>query len=188
MWWCTGGERSLWTTIAVMGELQLDGPVRAGHDFVALYERSVREVFSYLMSRLGDRATAEDLTQEVYMAGAVRSAAGEELGVAWLIAAARNKLIDHWRARDREDRKLGLVHRAPPAAQADELEVTDLGAAEDALARLNPVYRAALVLRHVDDLPVPEVAAHLGRTIEATEQVLTRARAAFRQAYEETTS
>ena len=32
------------------------------------------------------------------------------------------------------------------------------------------------MLSHVDDLPVPEVAEHLGRTVEATEQVLTRAR------------
>jgi RNA polymerase sigma-70 factor (ECF subfamily) len=42
------------------------------------------------------------------------------------------------------------------------------------------------MLRHVDGLPVAAVATHLARSLEATEQILTRARAAFRVAYEET--
>jgi RNA polymerase sigma-70 factor (ECF subfamily) len=53
------------------------------------------------------------------------------------------------------------------------------------LADLNPTYRAALVLRHLDGLSVPEVATLLDRSVEATEQVLSRARAAFRSAYAE---
>lgn len=156
--------------------------------FVATYERCVGEVYSYLMSRVGDPSTAEDLTQDVFLAGLARAGAGEEVGVAWFIAVARNKLVDHWRTRAREDRKLALVDSLPPPQEADLPAIADLGAAEAALARLNPTYRAALVLRHVDDISVPEVAAHLGRTIEATEQVLTRARTAFRYAYQESTS
>jgi RNA polymerase sigma-70 factor (ECF subfamily) len=35
----------------------------------------------------------------------------------------------------------------------------------------------------MDDLPVPEVADLLGRTVHATEALLVRARAAFRAAY-----
>ena len=171
-----------------MSETQVDGAVGAERDFVALYERSVRDVYSYLMSRVGDRSVAEDLTQEVFMAGVARADAGEEVGFPWLIAVARNKLVDHWRARDREDRKLGLVHSAPPPPDADAFAISDFGAAEAALATLNPTYRTALVLRHVDDLSVPEVAAHLGRTVEATEQVLTRSRVAFRLAYQESVS
>jgi len=58
-WLRTGGNRTLQTTIAVMGEAQVDGAVGARHDFVALHERSAREVSSYLMSRIGDRSTAE---------------------------------------------------------------------------------------------------------------------------------
>lgn len=152
-------------------------------DFIALYERCVGDVYSYLMSRVGDRSTAEDLTQEVFMAGLDRARAGEVVGVAWFIAVARNKLVDHWRARARDERKLALLVSQPGPTEVDA--PIDLGAAESALAVVNPTYRAALVLRHVDGLPVLEVAAHLGRTVEATEQVLARARAAFRLAYQE---
>ena len=46
-------------------------------------------------------------------------------------------------------------------------------------------HRAALTLRYLDGLPVPEVANHLGRTVHATEALLVRARTAFRHAYGE---
>jgi len=104
--------------------------------------------------------------------------------LAWLIGVARHKLVDHWRGRAREERRLERVHASlPPAVELPPS--IDVGSASAALAGLYPIYRAALVLRHVDDLSVPAVAAHLGRSIEATEQVLTRARAAFRSSYQE---
>jgi RNA polymerase sigma-70 factor (ECF subfamily) len=159
-------------------------PTVQSRDFIAAYRHSVRDVYSYLASRVGDRSTAEDLTQEVFIAGARRFGAGNEVDTAWLIAVARHKLVDHWRARSREDRKLALVHVSDSRHEGPNPSV-DVEAATAALAELNPTYRAALVLRHVDDLPVAEVAAHLGRTVEATEQVLTRARTAFRHVYQE---
>jgi len=44
-------------------------------------------------------------------------------------------------------------------------------------------HRAALTLRYLDGLPVPQVAAVLGRSTTATEALLVRARAAFRRSY-----
>lgn len=154
-------------------------------DFIAVYRHSVRDIYSYFASRVRDRSTAEDLTQEVFIAGARRFAAGDEVNTAWLIAVARHKLVDHWRARSREDRKLAVVHNSGP--RHDASVPVEGGEVLAVLAALNPTYRAALVLRHVDDLSVAEVAAHLGRTVEATEQVLTRARTAFRAVYQEPT-
>jgi RNA polymerase sigma-70 factor (ECF subfamily) len=40
-----------------------------------------------------------------------------------------------------------------------------------------------LTLRYLDGLPVPEVARALGRTVPATESLLTRARTAYRRTY-----
>ena len=70
----------------------------------------------------------------------------------------------------------------PPVVVVDDAPV-DAELVTQVLAELNPVYRAALVLRHLDGLSVPEVATLLERSVEATEQVLSRARAAFRSAY-----
>jgi len=56
--------------------------------------------------------------------------------------------------------------------------------AREVLGRLGAHHRAALTLRYLDGLPVPEVARHLDRTVHATEALLVRARAAFRRMYE----
>jgi RNA polymerase sigma-70 factor (ECF subfamily) len=48
------------------------------------------------------------------------------------------------------------------------------------LAELAPTHRAVLTLRYLDDLPVGDVATTIGRTVHATEALLTRAKAANR--------
>lgn len=101
------------------------------------------------------------------------------------MGVARHKLVDHWRAREREERRvrelgeLAPEHDDPWEAELDALRV------QDVLAGLGAHHRGALVLRYVDGLPVPDVAAELGRTLHATEALLVRARAAFRRAYED---
>jgi RNA polymerase sigma-70 factor (ECF subfamily) len=151
--------------------------------FLDLYDRAFPDVYSYVASRVGDRGAAEDVTQEVFVAGARHVALGQDVDIAWLKTVARNKLIDHWRARAREDRKLALAYSAEQTSAEDASVPADAERVTQALAELNPTYRAALVLRHLDGLSVPDVAEVLGRSIEATEQVLSRARAAFRSAY-----
>lgn len=151
--------------------------------FLEVYERTFREVYSYVASRLSDSDAAEDVTQEVFVMGARYAARGVDVDLAWLKTVARNKLIDHWRARARHERKLVLAYSVEPSPIVDEAAPADAERVTLVLADLNPTYRAALVLRHLDGLSVPEVAELLGRSVEATEQVLSRARASFRSAY-----
>jgi RNA polymerase sigma-70 factor (ECF subfamily) len=167
--------------VPVVGDGRTLGAV-AGEDFVALYDRSLTDVYSYLYSRLRDRGLAEDMTQDVFLAGARRAADGKPVELPWLIAVARNKLVDHWRSISRRERRLRLI-RSDAEAEAPALDSLDGTRAADTLEGLNPTYRLALVLRHVDGLPVPEVATHLGRSVAATEQILSRARTAFRKEY-----
>ena len=156
-------------------------------DVADLYDRTVAEVYSYVASRIGDRGAAEDLTQDVFEAAARRVATGGMVDVAWLIGVARHKLVDHWRAQARARLTLVSAHAAEQNRRVENSMAIDPAVAAVVLAGLNPTYRAALVLRHVDGLGVAAVADHLGRTVEATEQVLSRARAAFRDSYQGST-
>ena len=74
------------------------------------------------------------------------------------------------------------------ATVADIYAAFGRGDVQAVLDRLTSPHRAALTLRYLDDLPVPEVAALLGRTVHATEALLVRARTAFRTTYEATES
>jgi RNA polymerase sigma-70 factor (ECF subfamily) len=154
-------------------------------DLLTLYDRALPDVYGYLLSRCGNAALAEDLTAETFLAAvaAVRARTAV-LNVAWLIGIARHKLVDHWRAQSREQRQL---RAACDIADEDDPweERLDALRAQQTLESLAPQHRAALVLRYLDDLSVPQVATELGRTRSATEMLIVRARAAFRRAYEE---
>ena len=152
---------------------------------LSLYDRALPEVYGYLLSRCGQRALAEDLTAETFLAAvrAEKDGAGPTT-VPWLIGTARHKLVDHWRRREREERGLRLIG-GDATDDPWEAELDALRAAE-VLDELSPAHRAALTLRYLDDLPVPQVAALLERTLHATEALLVRARNAFRTRYEST--
>jgi len=105
------------------------------------------------------------------------------MSVAWLIGVARHKLVDHWRRGERERRGFAAVGPSEPDDPWEEL--LDTSAAYSALARLPGPQRAALSLRYLDGLPVAEIADHLDRTVQGTETLLVRARAALRRIYRE---
>ena len=154
---------------------------------LSLYDRALPEVYGYLLARCGRRALAEDLTAETFLA-AVRAEAdgGGPTTVPWLIGTARHKLVDHWRRLEREERGLRLLDGGADHSEDPWDDELDALRAQQVLAELSPVHRAALTLRYLDDLPVPQVAALLGRTLHATEALLVRARSAFRRRYEST--
>ncbi len=163
-------------------------PARAddqGDALLALYDRALPEVYGYLLARCGTPAVAEDVTSEVFVAAvdAVRRGAVPNLTVAWLIGVARHKLVDHWRATIREERRLHRVASERGPGDDDPWEThLDAVTAHQVLATLGPHHRSALTLRYLDGLSVPEVARTLDRTVHATEALLVRARSAFRRA------
>jgi RNA polymerase sigma-70 factor (ECF subfamily) len=153
-----------------------------GADLLALYDEALPQVYGYLLSRCRQKALAEDLTAETFLAAVDTVRKDQPISIAWLVGVARHKLVDHWRRLAREERSLALV---PVEAEPPwEDGVLDAVTARAVLERLGPQHRLALTLRYLDGLPVPEVARLLDRTLHATEALLVRARAAFRRAYD----
>ena len=156
---------------------------------LTLYDDAVGEVFGYLLARCRNRAVAEDVTSEVFMGAvdAITRGQVEAVTTAWLIGIARHKLVDHWRRADREQRRLEAVADQTATVPPDDpWDVRlDVLAARHTLERLGAPHRAALTLRYLDGLSVPEVAAVLDRTVHATEALLMRAKRAFRNRYDE---
>ncbi|TDV43639.1 RNA polymerase sigma-70 factor (ECF subfamily) [Actinophytocola oryzae] len=152
-----------------------------------LYDEALPHVYGYLLARCHDRPLAEDLTAETFLAAvtATRKPDAPDPTTAWLIGVARHKLADHWRRLEREQRGLRLLDNTTDDTTDPWDHTLDAIRAKAVLAQLGPHHRAALTLRYLDGLPVAHVAEHLGRTLHATEALLVRARAAFRNSYRE---
>jgi RNA polymerase sigma-70 factor (ECF subfamily) len=142
-----------------------------------------------MLHRCGDPDLAEDLMAEALLAAARRYREGEagEVTVAWIMSVARNKLLEHWRRSQREQNRLRLAWSTQRESLVSWPEVASPERALGVLRRMAPMYQAVLTLRYLDELTVPDVARELGRSLHATESLLTRAKAAFRRAYVECT-
>jgi RNA polymerase sigma-70 factor, ECF subfamily len=151
--------------------------------FLRFYDQALPHVYGYLARRCGTTALAEDLCAETFLAAvdAVRGPAPPEPSVPWAMTVARHKLVDHWRRRARDERRFEMLAGTRPEPAEVDFDPARVDARRT-LDELLPQHRAALTLRYLDDLPVPEVARLLGRTVHATEALLVRARAAFRRA------
>jgi len=141
-------------------------------EFLAFYDDSVTPLFRYLCRLCGgDRALAEDLAQETFVAALVQLNAGgvEQLTLGWLLVVGRHKFVDHLRRLEVEHRKLVLV--GWPRAEVIDVRDDELVAA---IRSLPPLQRAAITLRYGDDLSVRAVGDALGKTRRATESLLAR--------------
>jgi RNA polymerase sigma-70 factor (ECF subfamily) len=156
-----------------------------GATLLDLYDEALPQVYGYLLARCGWSALAEDLTAETFVAAVVacRRADPPVPSTGWLVGIARHKLVDHWRAAEREERGLRAVDAEPTPSDDPWDERLDAMLAREVLDAQTGTHRAALTLRYLDGLPVPEVARVLGRTVHATEALLVRARTAFRRSY-----
>ena len=168
--------------------LRPQSPTRV-ETFEALYRLHVSEVYSYAASRVG-RYDAEDITADVFHAAASAVARGqsEQVTPAWLMTVARNKVVDHWRRRERRHGKLHLLRAVGSAPDPSDRVIADAESRRvlTALERISQRHRALLMLHYVDGLTARELAELLGLTIVAVESALARARRSFRAHFDRT--
>ena len=160
-----------------------EAPVSSPAAFGEFYDHALDEVFGYLVRAvLGNRAVAEDLTQETFAAAAVAARAGrpEALTMRWVMGVARHKLVDHYRRMARDERHLALVWAdSSESSELDLCDGTDLTTVLEMLRELSPEHRLVLILRYVDELSVKSIASTLERSVPATKSLLSRARRAL---------
>ncbi|GAA1663956.1 sigma-70 family RNA polymerase sigma factor [Fodinicola feengrottensis] len=136
-------------------------------DWDAIYRDNVDRVYRIMFAKVGNRADAEDLTEEVFLAALrplrVSASVGEVR--AYLLTVARTVLAGYWR------RTLGR-----PVTTLDDEQVAEVFApaepgtrsqarAEAILAALPARYRRVLELRFLAACTLKEAAAELGVTV-----------------------
>jgi RNA polymerase sigma-70 factor (ECF subfamily) len=176
---------------AVSGAVGVTVPCDA---FVAFYDSAFADVYRYLSRAvLGNRALAEDLTQETFasVVAAVRNGRPEAQSLPWVIGVARHKLIDHYRSTAREQRRLALAWSTGVGRddeQLAEFDDVDPDRVVELLRDLPPDQRLVLVLKYLDGFSVAQISVEIGRSEHATESLLARARRALARSHREAQS
>jgi RNA polymerase sigma-70 factor (ECF subfamily) len=153
------------------------GDERAFSLIVRAYEVPV---FNYIMRLVGDRALAEDLTQEVFIRvfqGLPKFSLRSKF-TTWLFQVTKNRVLDELRATERRPRALVALDDAPPLEVVDAPveQVETIAALWTAVDQLNVDLKMALLLRDVVGLSYNEIADALDTTLATVKWRIFKAR------------
>jgi RNA polymerase sigma factor (sigma-70 family) len=148
-------------------------------------DRARLRAIAYRM--LGSRTDAEDAVQEAWLRLSRAGDAGVENLGGWLTTVVARVCLDMLRVRRtrREESADEAVPRLAAAADAEQeaLLAESVGVAMlVVLDRLTPAERVAFVLHDMFDLPFEEIAGIVGRSVDASRQLASRARRRVRGA------
>lgn len=166
-----------------------DGTLRTVDPVIeAALEDNHQAFLRFLIRRLGDQSTAEDVLQNFSLRAVKRGAElrDSESVIAWLFSVLRSVLTDHYRSEAARKRREASYAQEQAVLGDDRddlaLEEAICNCFRDLLPTLRPDY--AEVLRRVDlsDEPRDKVAADLGITPTNVRVRLHRARQALLKA------
>ena len=142
--------------------------------FAELYDRHVGRVYAYVSRRTGDRATAEDVTADVFEHALTHLRQFEWRGtpfIAWLYRIAANAIADRWRKESRAVTERGA--QPPGDREADDIERRVV--LSQLVDRLPDAQRQVVRLRFGEERSIREIADALGRSEGAVKQLQLRA-------------
>jgi RNA polymerase sigma-70 factor, ECF subfamily len=137
--------------------------------FADLYDLFLDAVYRYVYYRVGNRADAEDLSEQVFLqawAAIDRFRWQGKPFLAWLYALAHNLVID-WRRRtrptlslDHEENSLEPHH---PTAERDLVQLLDADLLSSALGQLTAEQRQVIMLKFIEGFDTAQVAQLMDR-------------------------
>lgn len=160
-----------------------------------LYKQFLHGIFGYITLRVPDRATAEDLTSEVFLQmleGIHRLRANDEAGLsAWLFCIARVVVAGYYRQREKQPTQVPLPGESWDQMQAERLAISasspesdpvhwteareDWGTVVQAINTLTEEQRQVLVGRLILGYDVATVARMIGKKANAVKALQFRA-------------
>jgi RNA polymerase sigma-70 factor (ECF subfamily) len=137
--------------------------------FGQIYDRYFDRIYRFVLVRVSDQQTAEDLTSLTFLKAWDGLDGYEQRSFpfgAWLFRIARNAIIDHFRTR-KKHLPLTEPERLPPnqVLHVDEWAETRLEAAEvlQAMTKLTEDQQDVLHMKLVENMSTKEVAQILGK-------------------------
>jgi RNA polymerase sigma-70 factor (ECF subfamily) len=183
-------------------DLRLVRRVMAGEEaaFAELFDGYFPILYRFAMARTGhDADAAEEVVQATFCKAIPKLGTyrGEASLLTWLCTFCRHEISDYYRRSGTANREVELIEDQPEIAAALQSLAASVGAGPEgsllrgeiarlvhvALDQLPHHYAHALEWKYAEGLSVEEIAGRLGLSLKATESLLTRARAAFRDGF-----
>jgi RNA polymerase sigma factor (sigma-70 family) len=162
-----------------------------------LHERHLEDVLRYVLRRVPRQEEAQDITAEVFAAAFVGLPRfrGPGSPYLWLLGIARRKIADALRRQQSQRETLAseLFTAAPPEGGIESASAPDDGpearvmraeaarVLRELMAQLSPSQREALLLQHMEQLTIPEIAVVMGRSQASVKSLLQRGRETLRR-------
>lgn len=162
---------------------------KQGHQeaFALLLKRFKGHVYRYAYGMLGDRLEAEDVTQETFIKAyySLSKLESEFAFTSWLTRIASHLCYDRLQRRKKESIITSTSldeheqHGSPTegAIEQKQLRLT----IEEAMAKLSPEHREAIILRDVQGYAYDEIASMLNIPSGTVKSRINAARAALRK-------
>ncbi len=163
--------------------LRIEAAQKDRRRFAELYEENFARVYAYVARRVENRATAEDVTSEVFHHALANLERFEWRGtpfVAWLLRIAHNLLVDRWQRAGRESSE-----PAPEVGDSTWKEVEQRAWLFELVDRLPDDQRRVIYLRFTAEKSIAEIARELQRSEGAVKQLQLRALENLRQRLKE---
>ncbi len=159
-----------------------------------LYDRHHELIFRYVWLRVHNEQLAEDLTGEIFEKMVINLPDYQLRGVpfrAWLYRIAHNLVVDHYRKESHhtlvplyQAEGVRMKNNNPASVVEHQLTLEEV---RQALNKLTPSQREAVILRFLVGLSLHEVALALGKTVGAVKSLQHRGLVALRKALSQET-
>jgi len=164
-------------------------------DFTLLYERYYQRVYNFSYVRLRNHSDTEEAVQETFTAvfRSIDAFQGKSSVISWIYGIAKNTVNNSIRraiARERrvERAESELVRNMRSTYAADPEDHLTLQRCEDSirnrLASVADWQAQIFVMRHVDNLPIDEIASRTSRSNDSVRSSLSRVKRMLVEAIE----
>ena len=147
----------------------------------ALYDQHYRAVYNYIYYRVSDQQAAEDISGEVFIRMLRKLPTYRDRGrpfLAWLYTIARNLVVDHYRAREKNEMlpiRENLVEGREKAPDQRLQSQQQSDCFRKALEQLPESQRKLLIFRFIDGFSTPRIVDLLGKSDRAVRSLQHRA-------------
>ncbi len=168
--------------------------------FGQLYDQTYGAISNYILRRVGDVATAQDLTAEVYLKAMQGLSRYQWRGLpftAWLYRIAANEIASYFRGRRHTNLSLDELrddYQFEPAATLDlerdlveaqyqACRQADFRLIQRLLSQLPPKYQEVLALRYFEKKSLADIALITGKNLNTVKSLSARGLGCLRRAY-----